>query len=83
MAQCVQLVNVNGVDVLSPVAAEPCTGLVVLTPIEHANLAFNPFILSSEDGILVSAAIAGVWATAWCFKALVSVLHSDGNSETN
>ncbi|HSX64201.1 MAG TPA: hypothetical protein VLF15_05695 [Pseudoxanthomonas sp.] len=83
MAQCVQLVNVNGVDVLSPVTAEPCTGLVVLTPSEYAHVASNPFNLSNEDGILVSAAIAGVWITAWCARALVTVLHSDGNPETD
>jgi hypothetical protein len=40
----------------------------------------GPFNLSNSDGLAVSGAIAGVWLFAWCFRALVQVLHSDGVS---
>lgn len=81
MAQCVQVVNVNGADVLSPVTAEPCTGLVVLTPAEYAHVSSNPFNLSNEDGVLIAGAVATVWIAAWCFKALIRTLNSDGDPQ--
>lgn len=37
----------------------------------------NPFVMSLEDGALLSAAILGVWVTAWCARALYSVLRTD------
>jgi hypothetical protein len=35
------------------------------------------FTLSAEDGLLVAAAVAGVWCIAFAWKALIRVLHSD------
>lgn len=78
MAQCVQSVDVDGVAVLSPVTAEPCTGLVVLTPAEYAHLSSSPFNLSIEDGFLVAGAVAAAWIGAWCWRALYRVLSDDG-----
>lgn len=78
MAQCVVPVNLSGVDVLSPAAVEPCTGLVVLTPAEYGAMSQNPFNLSPEDGTLVAAAVVGVWCIGWAMRALARVLSTDG-----
>jgi hypothetical protein len=53
---------------------------VLLTPMEYLQLADNPLHLSVEDGLLVSGAIAAVWAFAWGFRALALVLQSDGEA---
>ena len=76
MSQCVAF-NANGVLVA---ATEPCTALVILTPGELAAINVNPFVLTQEDGILLSGAICVVWGTAWAARAIRSVL-SDGDSK--
>lgn len=75
MPQCAVIAE-SGALVAS--AADPCTGLVVLTPAEYASLADNPFHLTPEQGTLIAAAVAGVWVIAWCAKAFVRALNSDG-----
>lgn len=52
-------------------ASQTCAGLVALS---HADVPPNPFLLSIEDGLLVSGAIWGVWLLAWTLKAIRSVL---------
>ena len=61
-------------------ATEPCTSLVILTPAELSAISVNPFVLTQEDGILLSGAICVVWGTAWAARAIRSVL-SDGDSK--
>lgn len=79
MAQCVVVANVGGTDVLTPSSADPCTGLIVLTPAEYGVFSTNPLMLSAADGAVISGAVAGVWIAAWCMRALYSVLRgSDG-----
>lgn len=41
-----------------------------------------PWNLSVSEGAQISAAILGVWAFAWCFRALRRALNSDGNPES-
>lgn len=85
MAQCAEWtrLDLEGVQltVLTEAPAGECAQLVVLTPAEYGSLASNPFQLSISEGAQVSAAILGVWATAWCCKALVRALNSDGEKE--
>ena len=76
MAQCVALVGGQVVES----TADPCTTLLLLTPAEYTALAFNPFVLSVEDGLLISGAIAAVWVAAWCWRALALTLQSDGEA---
>lgn len=74
MAQCAAFVD----GVLTPMP-EPCTAFVLLTPAEYGALSQNPFFLSPEEGLLISAAVVGVWAAAFVVRALVRVLDgSDG-----
>lgn len=42
----------------------------------------SPFNLSIEDGYLVAGAVLSVWIAAWCAKALVMALRSDGLSQS-
>jgi len=39
-------------------------------------MSLHPFDLSAEDGIALSAAIVGLWAVAWSFRAVFRVLES-------
>lgn len=41
-----------------------------------------PWNLSVSEGAQISAAILGVWALAWCLRALRRALSSDGNPES-
>lgn len=75
MPQCL-VIGVDGVVSASP--ADPCTTLVALTPSEFALYSANPFLLSPEQGVLISGAVAGVWAVAWAAKMLVRTLYDDG-----
>lgn len=61
-------------------AADPCTTLLLVTPAEYTALSHNPFVLSVEDGLLISGAIAAIWAAAWAWRALARVLSSDGEA---
>lgn len=84
MAECVTVSQINGVDVIVPSHANPCTTALLLTPSEFAHIAQNPFVLSIEDGALISAAIVGIWAIAWGIKAAILVLRgSDGDSTSD
>lgn len=70
MAQCAVIATVAGTDVLVPSSADPCTGLVVLTPAEYAAIAASPFVLSAEDGMVISVAIVGIWSAAYFWRSL-------------
>ncbi len=78
MGQCV-VVTESGAVQASP--ADPCTGYVLVTPVEYAAMAANPFVLDPVDGALVSGAVAGVWLLAWAARAVRSVL-SDRDSDS-
>jgi hypothetical protein len=80
MAQCVAIVNLDGLDVFAPSMADPCTSFVALTPAEYAALSQNPFNLSPEDGALVAGAVIGVWCIAWACRALYRALATDGEA---
>lgn len=81
MAQCAAVVMVGAQEVLAPSIADPCTTFVLLTPTEYAGWQSSPLNLSPSDGLLLSAAIVGVWAAAFGWRALVRVLNSnDGDS---
>lgn len=75
MPQCVVLSETGAVQASS---ADPCTGFVLLTPAEYGVVAANPFVLTVEDGILISGAVGAVWALAWALRSIRSVL-SDGD----
>jgi hypothetical protein len=77
MAQCAAFVD----GVLTPMP-EPCTALVLLTPAEYGALSHNPFVLSPEDGLLISGAVVGVWAAAFAVRAAIRALgdHNDGET---
>jgi hypothetical protein len=83
MPQCVTVDQINGVDVIVPSTSDPCTTALLLSPTEFAHIAQNPFVLSLEDGAQLSAAIVGVWAVAWCVKALVLALRVDDGDSTS
>lgn len=70
MAQCVATVMVNGVAVLTPVDAAPCTTLVVVTPAEYEVMSSSPFNLSLTDGALIATAILGVWGIGYCWRSI-------------
>lgn len=76
MAQCV-IVNEAGALVVAS-TADPCTGLVVMSASEFAQVTANPFVLSVEDGALVSGAIGAVWCLAWALRAVRQTLNPDG-----
>jgi len=80
MAQCVAVANVSGTDVLVPSSADPCTGLVVLTPSEYSAWVVSPLNLSAEEGAALSVAILAVWSVAWAARALVRALGTDGEA---
>lgn len=81
MANCVAI-DADGYVVNAP--TEPCIGLVLLTPAEYAHIASSPFNLSSEDGLALSAAIVGVWAAAYMWRAAVRTLNvNDGNNDND
>ena len=82
MAQCAVIASVSGTDVLVPSSADPCTGLVVLTPAEYAAIAASPFALSAEDGLALSVAIVGVWSAAYFWRSVRKSLEAnDGFSD--
>ncbi|MDB6020235.1 MAG: hypothetical protein JWQ04_92 [Pedosphaera sp.] len=79
MAQCVDVVNLDGQDVLapSPASSGACVTALVLTPDEYALVTANPFVLPLDGAAQISTAIALVWAVAWGFRAILKALHSD------
>ncbi|MFZ4551887.1 MAG: hypothetical protein ACOYNB_08690 [Aquabacterium sp.] len=79
MAQCVAFVLVNGVTVLSPVEATPCTTAVVLTPAEYELMASNPFRLGVDEAALLASAVLGVWGIGYCWRSIRKL--SGGNEE--
>jgi len=80
MAQCVAFASqgASAPDVLVA-APEPCSTFVLVTPAEYAAQSQNPFVLSIEDGGLVSGAIGGVWLFAWALLAVRRALDTDGD----
>ena len=79
MAQCVDVANIGGQDVIVPSVASggACTTALLLTPDEFASITANPFVLSLDDAIQISTAIALVWAAAWGIRAILNALHSN------
>lgn len=61
---------------LQPVAlGDACAGVLLLQP---ADVPPNPLLLSYEDGLAVSAAIAGVWLSAWGVRVLFELFRDKG-----
>lgn len=83
MAECVTVSQVSGVDVIVPSSEQPCTTALLLTPAEFAHITLNPFVLTIEDGLLLSGSIVGLWAIAWGIKAVVLTLRSSDESSTS
>lgn len=83
MAQCVSFASqgASAPDVLVA-APDPCSTFVLVTPAEYSALSHNPFVLSLEDGALVSGAIGTVWGIAWALRAIRSALDSDREDAT-
>lgn len=75
MTQCA-VIDANGFIVAS--AANPCTGVVLLTPVEYGLLNNSPLNLSLEDGSVLAVGIVAVWATAFAVRAVIRALGSDG-----
>ena len=85
MAQCVSTVPlvVDGVEHIGLVVSDaPCTQFVLLEPGEFAHITANPFVLTIEQGVGLSVAIAAVWALAWGWKAVSGVVKDDGTTST-
>lgn len=55
--------------------ADACAGVVLL---QSGDVPVSPFNLSLSEGALLSAAVAAVWVTAWCIRALVRAVNVDG-----
>jgi len=84
MAQCVAFASqgASAPDVLVA-APEPCSTFVLVTPAEYSAMALNPFILTPEDGLILSAAIVGVWSAAFAWRAAIRALGTnDGDTST-
>lgn len=71
----------DGLPSLVPAAAAPteyvfqcATGTPALFPLDQ-----SPFAISTDDGLLISAAIIGVWSIAWAGKALYHALSLKGD----
>jgi len=54
-------------------------GSIVITQTEYDALvaSSSPLVLSVADGAAISGLIAIVWITAWCFRALASIVKFD------
>lgn len=81
VSQCVELITVTtpgGVAQVFAPSSSPCSGGIVLSQAEYDAIQASPLNLSAEDGLTLSVAIVGVWAVAWCVRALVHTLNSDG-----
>lgn len=81
MAQCVAIVTVAGQDVLAPVADDPCTTMVVVSPAEYGALSQNPFLLDAEDGMVWAVAIVGIWSAAYAWRAAMRALGGGSGSQ--
>ena len=79
MAQCVAI-NALGQVVAS--SADPCNTFVILTPVEFSLMSSIPWNLSLEDGAVISAAIVGIWAAAFAWRAAIRALGSDDAKES-
>lgn len=79
MAQCVDVVNVSGQDVLTPVAASSgaCVTALVLTPSEYSTLMASPFVLTPDEAVQLSLAVCLLWAVAYGFRAFIRTLQID------
>jgi hypothetical protein len=82
VAQCALISVIGEQEVLVPSYESPCMGLVVLEPAEFAHITANPFVLTVEQGLGLSVAIAAVWAVAWGWKALGRVVSQSGGSSS-
>lgn len=80
MAQCAQWAETSAGTVLVPASGDTCTGVVLVTPAEYAQLSTNPFRLTLEEGAFISSAVIGVWVIAVCIREIASVFSNDGNS---
>lgn len=80
MASCAKP-DSSGYLQLSTDAPQSCTGYIVISPDELSRL-ISPLwqSLTVEDGSLISAAILGVWVTAFCFRVLRDMLNPSNHS---
>ena len=62
-------------------AASPCTGFLLLSPVEFGLLNNSPLNLSLEDGSVLAVGIVACWATAFAVRAVIRALGSDDVSE--
>jgi len=83
MAQCVAFADAGASAPVLMAAPEPCTTFVLVTPAEYAAQSQNPFVLTPEDGLLVSAAIVGVWAAAFLWRAAIRALGTNDGDPAN
>lgn len=79
MAQCA-VIDTAASGVLRASDADPCTGFVLLSPTEFGLLNNSPLNLSAEDGFLVAAAIVGVWAMAFSWRAARLALGAENEA---
>ncbi|CAJ0790312.1 hypothetical protein R77560_01992 [Ralstonia thomasii] len=77
MAQCVQVSGGQVVVDSTPVSS--CSGYLLLSADEVAMLHALP-PLSIADAAVISAGIAGVWATAWVFRQIAGFLWVSARS---
>lgn len=47
-----------------------------------AELANSLFSLTAEDGAGLAGSIVGVWAAAWCIRAVINVVRNSGGTTT-
>jgi hypothetical protein len=78
MAQCVVIDGTTGA--VSATTADPCTTLLLLTPVEYGAITQTPWSVISDpaDAALLASAMLSVWAVAWAFRALRLALNTDG-----
>jgi hypothetical protein len=79
----------NSVDVVvytpSASALPSCANgdFVLVDPQEFATISANPFALDLAGAAQISVAIAGVWAVAWVFRALIKAMAIDREENEN
>lgn len=77
MSQCVVIAGGQVV----PDSSVPCppTSFLLMSPAEVQAVQWSPLNLSLEDGSVLAVAIVGVWAAAWCWRALIKTLDGADN----
>ncbi|MDO9292640.1 MAG: phage coat protein [Hydrogenophaga sp.] len=78
--RCLDFTPENVVVVTTAIECSP-SQYVLVTYDELSAYTASPFRLTAAEGGLLSAAVIGVWATAFVFRAVVKVFTS-GDPET-